>query len=79
MAYDRYLRKFSRFAATLGVKDPKDISLQIVNKYRLYLNRLKNEAGSLKIGHSKLPPHCPAGVFKVFKQEGYCILGRGKN
>ena len=50
MAYDRYLRKFSRFAATLGVKDPKDISLQIVNKYRLYLNRLENDkGGSLKL------------------------------
>jgi site-specific recombinase XerD len=46
MAYDRYLRKFAHFAATLGIKDPKDISLQTVNKYRLFLNRLENDRGN---------------------------------
>jgi site-specific recombinase XerD len=44
-AYDRYLKKFAGFAATLGVSDPKGITLQAVNKYRLYLNRLENDKG----------------------------------
>jgi len=49
-AYYRYLSKFLRFAATLKVTDPKDITLQLVNKYRLYLNRLENDKGnSLKL------------------------------
>jgi site-specific recombinase XerD len=49
-AYYRYLSKFLRFAATLRVTDPKDITLQLVNKYRLYLNRLENDKGnSLKL------------------------------
>jgi integrase/recombinase XerD len=49
-AYDRYLRKFSRFAATLGVTEPKNITLVLVNKYRLYLNRLSDDKGnSLKL------------------------------
>lgn len=49
-AYYRYLIKFLRFAASLGVKDPKDITLQTVNKYRLYLNRLENDkGGTLKL------------------------------
>lgn len=49
-AYDRYLRKFSRFAATLGIMEPKNITLVLVNKYRLYLNRLTNDKGnSLKL------------------------------
>jgi len=49
-AYDRYLKKFAAFAATLGINDPKGITLQAVNKYRLYLNRLENDKG----GHLKL-------------------------
>ncbi len=49
-AYDRYLRKFSRFAATLGVTESKNITLVLVNKYRLYLNRLSDDKGnSLKL------------------------------
>lgn len=49
-AYYRYLSKFLRFAAGLGVKNPADITLQAVNKYRLYLNRLENNKGnSLKL------------------------------
>jgi site-specific recombinase XerD len=49
-AYYRYLTKFSRFAQSLNVKDPKNINLNLVNKYRLYLNRLQDAKGnSLKL------------------------------
>ncbi len=44
-AYYRYLNKFARFAKSLDVKEPKDINLPIVNKYRLYLNRLADDKG----------------------------------
>lgn len=50
VAYYRYLKKFLLFTATLGVNEPKDITLQTVNKYRLYLNRLENDkGGTLKL------------------------------
>ncbi|MFI5205381.1 MAG: tyrosine-type recombinase/integrase, partial [Candidatus Paceibacterales bacterium] len=45
-AYYRYLTKFSRFALTLGIDDPKNIDLPAVNKYRLYLNRLADHKGN---------------------------------
>jgi site-specific recombinase XerD len=45
-AYQRYLRKFTNFCLSLGIKEPKDIKLETVNKYRLYLNRLENEKGN---------------------------------
>jgi site-specific recombinase XerD len=45
-AYQRYLTKFSRFAATDNVNDPKNILLSSVNKYRLYLNRLSDDKGN---------------------------------
>lgn len=49
-AYYRYLTKFSKFAETLGVKAPKDIDMEIIKKYRLYLNRLTDSKGnSLKL------------------------------
>lgn len=44
-AYHRYLNKFERFARELGLKDPKEIKLETVNKYRLYLNRLTDATG----------------------------------
>lgn len=44
-AYYRYLDKFERFAGQLKLKDPKDINLDMVNKYRLYLNRLADSEG----------------------------------
>jgi len=50
LAYHRYLSKFSNFARTLGVKEPKNINLEVVKKYRLYLNRLIDDKGnSLKL------------------------------
>ena len=45
-AYHRYLSKFLRFVLTLGVDNPKNISLDTVNKYRLYLNRLTDDKGN---------------------------------
>lgn len=49
-AYYRYLTKFLRFALTLKIDDPKNIDLNTINKYRLYLNRLSNDKGeSLKL------------------------------
>lgn len=49
-AYYRYLNKFLRFALTFGVDDPKNINLDLVKKYRLYLNRLADGKGnSLKM------------------------------
>jgi len=39
-AYYRYLKRFGEFAYQNGVKDPGDIKLELINKYRLYLNRL---------------------------------------
>lgn len=45
-AYRRYLYKFLNFALTLKVDDPKDINLELINKYRLYLNRLEDAKGS---------------------------------
>jgi site-specific recombinase XerD len=50
LAYHRYLSKFSNFAQSLGVKEPKNINMDLVKKYRLYLNRLTNDKGnSLKL------------------------------
>ncbi len=45
-AYHRYLHKFLNFALPLGVKDPGGIDLEVVKKYRLYLNRLQDEKGN---------------------------------
>jgi len=38
--YDHYLRRFVDFCAEQGVTDPKDIELDTVRSYRLFLNRL---------------------------------------
>lgn len=45
-AYYRYLNKFSHFAQSLNITNPKNINLNLVNKYRLYLNRLQDAKGS---------------------------------
>lgn len=50
MAYYRYLDKFKKFAAANNIKNPKDITLEKVKQYRLYLNRLVSVNGhELKI------------------------------
>lgn len=38
--YDRYLKRFISWADKLGIKKPEQITLDLVRKYRLYLNRL---------------------------------------
>ena len=44
--YHHYLERFAKFSK---IKDPKDIDLGSVRKYRIYLNRLQNKNGkSLK-------------------------------
>ena len=50
VTYDHYLRRFAEFAAQSGVSSPADISLELIRKYRLYLNRLADDQGlSLKL------------------------------
>lgn len=50
VAYYRYLNRFEKFASGLGIAKPESINLETVNKYRLYLNRLKDEReGQLKL------------------------------
>ncbi len=44
-AYLRYLKKFEHFAQSIKIKHPENITLETVNKYRLYLNRLTDENG----------------------------------
>jgi len=43
--YDHYLRRFSQFARTQGYSKPEDLDLELIKKYRLYLNRLEDENG----------------------------------
>lgn len=40
--YNFYLRRFAGFAKEVGVTAPAKISKELVHKYRLWLNRLKN-------------------------------------
>lgn len=39
--YDHYLRTFADFAKENKIEDPKDITLDLVTKYRLSMNRVK--------------------------------------
>jgi len=41
--YDHYLKRFLDFSK---IKDPKNITLEAVRKYRIYLNRLEGEKGN---------------------------------
>ena len=43
--YDHYLRRFAAFGRSLGVDRPGDIDVELVRKYRLYLNRIAGEQG----------------------------------
>lgn len=43
--YDFYLSRFAEWAAKQGIGDPKDIILEGVTKYRLWLNRFEDEKG----------------------------------
>lgn len=44
-AYRRYLTRFADYAFSINKKSPKEITLDLINKYRLYLNRLENDNG----------------------------------
>ena len=43
--YDHYLARFLEFAKKEGVRGPSDITLDVVRKYRLWLNRMKDRHG----------------------------------
>lgn len=47
--YDHYLKRFVDFANKQGVSDPKDIDLELIRSYRLFLNRLTQNNKILKI------------------------------
>ncbi|HEX5429543.1 MAG TPA: site-specific tyrosine recombinase/integron integrase [Patescibacteria group bacterium] len=47
--YDHYLARFTKFCASQGVTDPKDIDLELIRSFRLYLNRLTEKGKPLKI------------------------------
>ncbi len=44
-AYAHYLDRFAAFAKHQNISAPADISLEIVRKFRLFLNRLENSQG----------------------------------
>ena len=44
-AYFRYLKRFREFAHQNDIKSPKDINLELIKQYRLFLNRLEDESG----------------------------------
>ncbi len=41
--YDHYLSRFSTFCKSQNITDPKQVNLEVVRSYRLYLNRLTDE------------------------------------
>jgi site-specific recombinase XerD len=41
--YAHFLKRFADFAATQSIKNPGDITIEIIRRYRLYLNRLVDE------------------------------------
>jgi site-specific recombinase XerD len=43
--YDHYLKRFSHFAETQNMSKPDVIDMELVRKYRLYLNRLSDKKG----------------------------------
>ena len=47
--YDHYLRRFVEFCEKHGVDDPKDVDLELVRGYRLFLNRLEEKGKALKV------------------------------
>jgi site-specific recombinase XerD len=43
--YHHYLNRFAEFADSKGISDPKQIDLDVVRTYRLYLNRYTDDNG----------------------------------
>ncbi|MFH1142410.1 MAG: site-specific integrase [Candidatus Uhrbacteria bacterium] len=76
--YNFYLQRFYEWA---GQPTPKQITKELVRKYRLWLNRsIPGRAGdSLKKKHAELSLNCFAGFPKIFIKTRHCKLGSGKN
>lgn len=50
ISYNHYLRRFEQFAVSQQCSRPEDISLELIKRYRLFLNRFTDEKGqSLKL------------------------------
>jgi site-specific recombinase XerD len=47
--YAHYLKRFVKFCASQSVTDPKNIDLELLRSFRLYLNRLSEHGKTLKI------------------------------
>jgi site-specific recombinase XerD len=43
--YYLYLRRFNNYAKKINITNPKEIDLELIHKFRLYLNRLKDDQG----------------------------------
>lgn len=44
-SYDHYLNRFADFAGLNGASKPEDITLELVRRYRLHINRLTDNSG----------------------------------
>lgn len=54
--YDHYLRRFTSFSEKQGVVDPKNIDLDLIRSYRLFLNRLTENPPSSKLRQANNKP-----------------------
>lgn len=43
--YDRYLKRFLKFAKEKGIKNPEQIDLELIRNFRLYLARIRTSQG----------------------------------
>ena len=46
--YNHFLRRFNEFAKIKGIKNPKQITKELVQKYRIFLNRFEVDGKNLK-------------------------------
>jgi site-specific recombinase XerD len=46
--YHHYLKRFLEYCQSKEINSPDQINLELIRKYRLYLNRLKNQGQTLK-------------------------------
>ena len=46
--YNHFLKRFNEFAKTKGISKPGQISKELIQKYRIFLNRLEADGGNLK-------------------------------
>jgi hypothetical protein len=71
-SYDRVLRDFFRFGK---IQDPKDITLDMIRKYRIFLNRNKLSEAVNSRNHPKLSQHRPSGVPALPRKRGNRLGG----